>query len=114
LVGSIPARFFWPSLYLAGHYDPGRELVWPWPYHRNTLWSMSRRIIQGAGLSVDSRGRGQFHKIRRTCISYCAAINPGLAQQQAGHADARTTARYIDPRIAGRQSAVDVLPRPHF
>lgn len=99
---------------LAGHYDPTRELVWPWPYHRNTLWSMSRRIVEKAGLTVDRRGRGQFHRIRRTTISYCAAVSPSLAQQQAGHGNPRTTDRYIDPRIARRRSAVDVLPRPRL
>ena len=98
---------------IAGHYDPARELVWPWPYHRRHLWTVCRRIVDAAGLVADKRGMSLFHKIRRTCISYCALVNPALAQQQAGHSDPRLTQqRYIDPRIAKRQSAVDVLPRP--
>jgi len=164
-VGTIPARLFWPSLFLAtydtgcrigalrsarsvdlsmanrslviqpeatktnvgccywlhdqtiaaiaGHYDLARELVWPWPHCRRLFWTATRRIVEKAGLVADRRGMSLYHKIRRTCISYCATVDLALAQQQAGHSDARLTARcYIDPRIARRQSAVDVLPRP--
>lgn len=98
---------------IAAIYDPSRELLFLWPYCRHHLFSTCRRIVQVAGLNADTRGHDLFHKIRRTNLSYCAASSMGLAQQQAGHADPRTTVRhYIDPRISRGQSAVDVLPRP--
>lgn len=87
--------------------------LWDWPHHRRWLWNRFRRIVEAAGLQADKRGMSLFHKLRRTTLSYCAAVDLDLARQQAGHASAATTLRhYVDPRIASRRSAVDVLPRP--
>ena len=57
-----------------------RELIWPWPHCRRYLSTMTRHIVESAGLSADKRGMSLFHKIRRTCISYCAAVSPALAE----------------------------------
>ena len=98
---------------IAAIHDPTRELLFPWPHCRRHLWRQCRKIVEAAGLQADKRGMSLFHKIRRTNLSYCAASSMELARQQAGHSDSRTTiGHYIDPRIARRQSAVDVLPRP--
>ena len=110
-------RLYWLSdqttVALAGMHATTRELLWPWPYHRRTFWTKFRRIVEGAGLSADRRGMSLFHKLRRTNLSYCAAVDLELARAQAGHASSAMTLRhYIDPRIAKTRSAVDVLPRP--
>lgn len=98
---------------IAAHYDAARPLVWPWPYNRRYLWHFfRRRIVEPAGLQASSRGMSLFHKIRRSGISYLAAVDPELARQQADHRDLRTTQRhYIDPTIACRRNAADELPR---
>jgi len=108
-------RLFWLSdatvAAIAGHYDTGRQLVWPWPHCRRYLFVQFRSIIGGAGLTAE-KSMGLFHKLRRSNISYTAR-NGGLdlARQQAGHSSASTTLRhYVDPRIAHERSAVDVLP----
>jgi len=98
---------------IAAHYDADRPLVWPWPYNRRYLWHFfRRRIVEPAGLSASYRGMSLFHKIRRSGISYLAAVDPELARQQADHRDVRTTWRhYIDPRIACARNAADELPK---
>jgi len=89
----------------------GPERLWPWPYHRNTLFASFRRIVEKAKIPLPLGGRQLFYRLRRTHLSYCAAADPLLAQRQAGHADYRTTERhYIDPRIARQRTAADVLP----
>lgn len=51
-------------------------------------------------------------RMRRT-TPLCAAVDPAIAQRQAGHSDYRTTQRhYIDPRIARGRCAADILPDP--
>jgi integrase len=88
-----------------------RELLWPWPFHRHLIFRRMRRLVEAAGIAAP-RGHGQlFHRLRRTCLSLCASIDPAIAQRQGGHADYATTLKhYIDPRIARGRSAADVLP----
>lgn len=113
-------RIYWLSdqavTAISAIYDPQQMRLFPWPYCRQYLWRFFRRqIVERAGLQAPTRGMGLFHKLRRTTLSYCAAHDMALAQQQAGHSDPRLTQRrYVDPRIARTRSAVDVLPRPHF
>jgi integrase len=72
-----------------------------------------RRIVETAGLPCPRTGRQLFHRLRRTTLSLCAAVDPAIAQRQAGHADYATTLRhYIDPRVSRGRSAADVLPEP--
>lgn len=94
--------------------DPrSRDLLWPWPYHRSHLFVWFRDIVEAAGLECP-RTHGQlFHRLRRTTLSLCAAVDPAIAQRQAGHSDYATTLRhYIDPRIGSGQQAADVLADP--
>lgn len=111
-------RLFWLSdqttAAIAAIHDPHQRHLFPWPYSRRYLWQFFRhRIVERAGLTASYRGMSLFHKLRRTTLSYCAATDLALAQQQAGHSDPRLTqSRYIDPRIARTRAAVDVLPRP--
>jgi hypothetical protein len=88
-----------------------RKMLWPW--HRRALWKRMRAIVEGAGLECPRAGRNLFHRMRRTTLSLCAAVDPAIAQRQAGHSShAITQAHYIDPRIARGRSAADVLPEP--
>jgi integrase len=72
-----------------------------------------REIVAEAGIRQPAGGRQLFHRLRRTTLSLCAAVDPSVAQRQAGHANYATTLKhYIDPRIARGRSAADVLPEP--
>jgi integrase len=91
----------------------GREKLWHWPQHPRTMWQRMREIVEAAGLPCPRTGRQLFHRLRRTTLSLCAAVDPAIAQRQAGHADYATTLRhYIDPRLSRGRSAADVLPEP--
>jgi len=98
------------------HYDVDRPLIWPWPWHHNTLWARFRRIVEAAQVPCPrSKGFGLFHRLRRTTLSYCWAVDPGLAQRQADHSSQAVTKRhYVDPRLVinTARSAADVLPVP--
>ena len=45
-------------------YDPDRELIWPWPHCRRTLFTHFRRICESAGLKPNRRGMDLFQRIR--------------------------------------------------
>ncbi|HLA84311.1 MAG TPA: hypothetical protein VJL29_05925 [Thermoguttaceae bacterium] len=90
-----------------------REMLWPWSQHRRTIWIRFRQIVEAAGIPSPRTSRQLFHRLRRTTLSLCAAIDPAIAQRQAGHADYATTLKhYVDPRIARGRGAADVLPEP--
>ena len=90
-----------------------RRMIWPHPWHPRTVWTKMRQIVESAKLDCPRTGRQLFHRMRRTTLSLCAAVDPAIAQRQAGHADYNTTHRhYVDPRIARGLSAADILPDP--
>jgi hypothetical protein len=90
-----------------------RQLVWQHPWHPRTIWAKARKIIESAGLPSPRTGRQLFHRLRRTTITMCAAIDPAVAQRTAGHRDYATTLKhYVDPRMLRNQSAADILPDP--
>ena len=90
-----------------------RRLLWPMPWGRRWLHRLARRIVESAGLPCPREPRQMFHRLRRTNLSYCAAVDPAIAQRQAGHTDYRTTLEhYVDPRICRGLSAADVIPDP--
>lgn len=93
-------------------FDPGRRLIWPWPYTAAcTFWVHLRKIVEGAGLPASRRGKNLFQKLRRTAVSYAARVDLEIARQLAGHSDSRLTRRhYIDPRIASTWTIANVLP----
>lgn len=96
---------------IAKHYDPNRDLVWPFPFHPRKIWFQFKAILQDAGLPFD-RYR-MFHSLRRTHATHVAANgSPEMARQSLGHATQAMTDRYIDPRMLHHVPAVDVLPRP--
>lgn len=94
--------------------DPSsRNMLWPWPYGRRWLWTTMRRIVERSGIPCPRTGRQLFHRIRRTTLSYCAIVDPAIAQRQAGHASYQTTlSSYIAPKIIHAKTAADVLPEP--
>lgn len=88
---------------------PERDLMFPFPYNRMTLWNRYRRILADAGLPFDRYH--MFHCMRRSGASHMRAAggDPGLTLD---HSDPRVTARYIDPRIAPPVQPSAVLFRP--
>jgi integrase len=89
---------------------PPRELIWPWPHCRRYRWTVLRRIFEAAGLFCEGE-RQLAHSIRRSTISYAAAVDLEMARRQAGHYSASLTlSAYVDPRIASLSQAADVLP----
>lgn len=96
-------------------HDASRTLLWPWPYCRSWLNKEARRMVEAAGLPCPRESRQLFHRARRTCLSYCAAVDEGIAQRQAGHSSLAITRRhYLDARITGQRTAADVLPSIQF
>lgn len=90
-----------------------RELLFPWSGHPKAIFAKARKIIEGAGLECPRKTMQLFHRLRRTTLTLCAAVDPAVAQRQAGHSSYATTQRhYVDPRIARGRSAADVLPEP--
>ena len=90
-----------------------RKLLWPFPWHPRTVWDKMRKIVETAGLPCPRTGRQLFHRLRRTTLTLCAAVDPAIAQRTAGHQNYATTIKsYIDPRLLGGVSAADVLPNP--
>jgi integrase len=88
-----------------------RELVWPWPFHRRTLWAQYRRIRKWAGLPTDRSHA--FHCLRKTHASHLAVHDLEAARRSLGHtSSAITLALYVDPRILSAARTVDLLPRP--
>lgn len=97
------------------HYTMRRQLIWPWPHCDRWFWVCFRkRIVEPAGVRLPPGGHNLFQRLRRTCVSYLAAIDLGLATRQADHSsEALTKKHYIDPAIAKPQvRAIDLLPRP--
>jgi integrase len=88
--------------------DSGR--VFPWPYVKNYLWTRYTHLLKRAGLPHDRAHK--FHCLRKSAASYFEAAG-GNATQLLGHADARMTAKYLDPRICAQQQAADLLFRPN-
>lgn len=82
--------------------------VFPWPRCRSYVWGRLEIILRRAGLPC---GRNhKFHKIRRTTASYFEAAG-GDAQELLDHQDKKTTRAYLDPRVARRPSASDLIPK---
>lgn len=93
---------------------PHRERLFEWPHCPRYLWTCFRRIVKAAGLPCSLDGRGLFHRLRRTSLSYAAAVSLDAARDLAGHSTSQVTRRhYVDPRIAQRPIA-SVLPTPRI
>lgn len=97
-------------------YDLKAERIFIWPKHPSKIWGAFRKIVLAAGLPWVPYKTGTY-RLKRTCLTYCWAVDPAIAQRQADHANAEITRRhYVDPRIVGAlaRQAADVLPAPEI
>jgi len=95
------------------HQEQPAERLFVWPCCRRHLFAIFRRIIEAAGVRYSPRhSLGLFHRLRRTALTYCWAVDPAVAQRQGGHSSAEITRKhYVDPRIAADGiCAADILP----
>lgn len=76
---------------------PTREVVFPYPFNRNTIFLHYKKILADAGLPSDRKH--MFHCMRKSVSSHMEAA--GINSTEAlGHSSRETTRRhYIDPRI---------------
>jgi integrase len=94
---------------IAPIYDPHRELVWPYPWHKRRLWLDLKEICDAAGVLL-LKGEG-FHILRKTHATYSVKTHGWQrAQADLGHTAEQMTRRYVDPRLLGNRG-LD-LPRP--
>lgn len=93
-------------------HDPQADRLFVWPHSMSHFWRTYRRLVQAAGLPWRPYKTGTY-RLKRTCLTYCWAVDPAIAQRQADHASAEITRRhYVDPRLVHSQAkqAADVLP----
>jgi len=93
---------------LQSHRQDDAGLVWDWCCDRDyfSLWPSMRMLCQRAGIRITG-----FHALRKASASYIAAAG-GNAQEHLSHASpAMTRDHYLDPRITGRQSGLEFLPK---
>lgn len=88
--------------------EPARQLIWPWPYAPSYLWHLYGLILSAAHLPHDRKHK--FHCVRKSVASHLKRLGHD-PQLVLGHADPRTTAAYLDPRIVEPQQPCQVLPR---
>lgn len=97
-------------------WDRQAERLFQWSGGRWVFFRAFRRIVEAAGVPCPkSKSFGLFHRLRKTTLSYCWAVDPALAQRQADHSSqAVTRQHYVDPRLVidTARSAADVLPVP--
>lgn len=74
-----------------------------------TIYNRYNKILISAGLPHDRQSK--FHRMRKSTASHCAAAG-GNATELLDHSSARVTKKYLDKRIVGEQSAVDLLKVP--
>lgn len=87
---------------------PPRALIFPWDRSETLIYKHYDKILTRAGLPTDYKSK--FHRLRKTAASYFKKAG-GDPTDLLGHADARTTAKYIDPRVMGHKFPADVLFR---
>jgi integrase len=86
------------KILLMSHRQPE---LFPWDRCPTYIYNRYKKILSRAGLSVDSRSK--FHRIRRTVAS-AVKNQGGDATSAMDHANAKTTKKYLDPRIVGGKS----------
>lgn len=94
---------------LSRHYDSSRSNLWPWPFHRYTIWRHFRRIVRAAKVRYAGGHCNLFHRIRRTTGSLIDQ-HGGSGARHLGVSEAVFRKSYCDPTFTG--GAVHLLPRP--
>ena len=88
----------------------GRQLVWPYPWHRRQLWRDLAAIRDDANLP-SGRDHG-FHRMRKTHATQCV-ISAGweAARVSLGHSSETMTRAYVDLSQVQAVRRIE-LPRP--
>jgi integrase len=97
---------------IALHYDPERDLVWPWPYGKAYFFRKLRGEVKAAGLRLNGGAMGLTHKFRRTHVTTLARV-AGIeaASRSAGHKSlAMTIDHYLDPTQLTGTLGIEQLP----
>lgn len=95
--------------WLRKHFDPDRELVWPYPWNKRRLHLDIKELADAADIPC-ATGEG-FHKFRRTHATMAVnAVGWQAAQANLGHTSESMTRRYVDQRQLERK--IIPLPRP--
>ncbi|MGD0655118.1 MAG: tyrosine-type recombinase/integrase [Thermoguttaceae bacterium] len=96
--------------------EPLGGYLFYFPYSRQSLNRVFRKIIEKAGVWVN-KGMGSqlFHIIRKTTATYIAdKLGGAAAMAYLGHSCMQVTQAYLDPTKIHSIRAVDVLPRPEL
>lgn len=80
--------------------------VFPWDKSETYIYYKYTRILKSAGLS--SCGKSKFHRLRKTVCS-AVANQGGNPTSAMDHANARTTRRYLDPRLVQETATCDYV-----
>jgi integrase len=81
--------------------------IFRWEFSGSYIYAIYAKILKSAG--VESDRYSKFHRMRRSVASHLTAAGAN-ATAALGHANAATTQRYIDPRIAKPVQVSEVLP----
>ena len=94
-------------------WEPKRDLMFPWPYRRESLWRYFCKLQKAASVPESSRkSMSRFHKLRRT-VATQAAVSAGLPAAIAllDHSGPEVTRRYLDPSKLPGCDATAFLPQ---
>jgi len=78
-----------------------RVLLWPWPFHRNTIFVRFRKITERAGASAPHGKLKLFHRLRRTSGSLVESLG-GDGARHLGNSREVFERSYLAPRICNR------------
>lgn len=88
-----------------------RELLFPWPFHRSSLYNRLSHILKLAGLPATRRDK--FHRIRRTSGTMAELhVGRGTAYFHLGHSSPKVTESYIDRSMLPENNVAASLPMP--
>jgi integrase len=86
--------------------EPKRKMVFQPSYDRSAFPYWLAKFLKAAGLP--STRRDKFHRLRRTVASWYEHAG-GDASDLLGHSNRSTTRKYLDPTIATKIHAADVM-----
>jgi integrase len=96
---------------------PGRDLIFPWPYHRQHLDVVRRKLLADSGIPPERRFG--FHGVRKCTGDALTEIGLEYAQHALGHRSSKTTAAHYARKKTLAKKAFSMLPelivaRPGF